>query len=90
MPANPFPFKGLPAGEVDRAKEEFGVNRIEDKSNAAFWQTLKDAVTEPLFLLLLACAAIYFILGELSEAWFMLGAIFVVSAISFYQDRRSR
>ncbi len=90
MPANPFPFKGLSAGEADRAREEYGINKIEDKSNAAFWQTLKGAVTEPMFLLLLACSAIYFILGDLSEAWFMLGAIIVVSAISFYQDRRSR
>lgn len=90
MAVNPFPFKGLSSGEVETARVKYGANKIEDKGNAAFWQLVKEAVTEPMFLLLLVCAAIYFILGQLSEAWFMLGAIIVVSAISFYQDRRSR
>src|SRR5690606_37018777 len=45
---------------------------------------------EPMFILLVAAAAIYFILGEYSDALFMSGAIILVSAISIYQDNRSR
>jgi Ca2+-transporting ATPase len=43
-----------------------------------------------MFLLLVAAATIYFILGNTNEALFMLGAIVLVSAISLYQDQRSR
>lgn len=63
---------------------------METKTVSPFWHSLKDAVTEPMFILLVAAATIYFILGEFSDAWFMLGAIILVSAISVYQDSRSR
>jgi Ca2+-transporting ATPase len=40
--------------------------------------------------LLIAVAIIYVIVGNYSEAIFMLGAIIAVSGISFYQDNRSK
>jgi Ca2+-transporting ATPase len=43
-----------------------------------------------MFILLVTAAVIYFILGEFSDAWFMSGAIILVSGISIYQDNRSR
>jgi Ca2+-transporting ATPase len=43
-----------------------------------------------MLLLLIAVAIIYFVMGQNSEAYFMLAAIVVVSGISFYQDNRSR
>ncbi len=87
---NPFPFKGLTKSEVQASRKKYGKNKIESKSISPFWHSLKDAVTEPMFILLVAAAAIYFILGEFSDAWFMTGAIILVSAISVYQDNRSR
>ncbi len=54
------------------------------------WPVLRDIVAEPMFLLLVATSLVYSILGELHEALFMAAAIVMVSAISFFQDRRSR
>ncbi|MEO9209574.1 MAG: HAD-IC family P-type ATPase, partial [Ginsengibacter sp.] len=88
--SNPFPFPGLTQSEVSASRKKYGKNKIELKSISPFWHSLKDAVTEPMFILLVAAAAIYFILGEFSDAWFMSGAIILVSAISVYQDNRSR
>ncbi|WP_276135211.1 cation-translocating P-type ATPase [Polluticoccus soli] len=90
MQDNPFPFSGLSNEQVAASAKAHGTNTIAKSRNNALWASLKDVATEPMFLLLLACATIYFVLGELSEAWFMLGAIIAVSAISFYQDNRSR
>ena len=87
---NPFPFTGLTQDEVNDSRKNFGSNKIETRSRSPFWHSLKDAVTEPMFILLVAAAVIYFILGEFSDAWFMSGAIILVSAISIYQDNRSR
>ncbi|MEO6844023.1 MAG: cation-translocating P-type ATPase [Ginsengibacter sp.] len=87
---NPFPFPGLTQSEVSASRKKYGKNKIESKSISPFWHSLKDAVTEPMFILLVVAAAIYFILGEFSDAWFMSGAIILVSAISVYQDNRSR
>ena len=90
MPANPFPFQGLSNAEVIAARAKHGRNAIDDKTGNAFWPAVKGAVLEPMFLLLLATSIIYFVLGERTEAYFMAGAIVLVSAISIYQDSRSR
>jgi P-type Ca2+ transporter type 2C len=90
MSANPFPFKGLNDAEVIAARTRHGRNTIDDKTGGAFWPAVKGAVLEPMFLLLLATSIIYFSLGERTEAYFMAGAIVLVSAISIYQDSRSR
>ena len=90
MSENPFPFDGLSDVEVGAARAAHGTNALEERERSGFWKALRTAVTEPMFLLLVAAATIYFILGELGEAFFMLGAILLISAISFYQDHRSR
>lgn len=51
---------------------------------------LKNVATEPMFLLLLAAAGIYFLLGEYNDGLIMVGAIIFVSAISLFQETRSR
>jgi Ca2+-transporting ATPase len=90
MPVNPYPFKGLSEAEVEASRQENGNNATQQSGNNAWWEALKDTVLEPMFLLLVACTIIYFLLHELSEGFFMLGAIVLVSAISFYQDSRSK
>jgi Ca2+-transporting ATPase len=90
MNTNPFPFSGLSGAEADASRKLHGRNVLSSKSVNPFWHALKDAVTEPMFILLVTAAVIYFILGEFSDAWFMSGAIILVSGISIYQDNRSR
>ena len=87
---NPFPFRGLSNTEAEASRKKYGSNKLSSKGINPFWHSLKDAVTEPMFILLVVAAVIYFILGEFSDAWFMSGAIILVSAISIYQDNRSR
>ncbi|MEZ4903904.1 MAG: cation-transporting P-type ATPase [Spirosomataceae bacterium] len=90
LPTNPYPFHGLSDTEVENSRTKNGANTSEDFANNAWWEALKDTVAEPMFILLVACTVIYFSLNELSEGFFMLGAILLVSAISFYQDSRSK
>ncbi len=87
---NPFPFTGLSDTEVLGSRTAHGSNAMEARERSGFWKALFTALTEPMFLLLVAAATIYFILGDTHEAFFMLGAIVLVSAISLYQDQRSR
>ncbi len=90
MATNPYPFEGLSDNEVIVSRQENGDNSLQKSTHNAWLGSLKDAVTEPMFLLLVACTVIYFSLGETSEGFFMLGAIVLVSTISFYQDSRSK
>src|SRR5450631_4335400 len=50
---------------------------------------LRLLVLEPMFLLLVACGAIYMALGNRQEAFMLLGFVLVVMGISFVQQGRT-
>jgi len=86
----PEHFIGLNDQEVIASRKQFGANEQNHKPKYQWWVALSDLLKEPMLLLLIAVSVIYFILGQNSEAWFMLSAVIAVSGISFYQDNRSR
>jgi len=86
----PENIKGLSDAEVKASREKFGDNEQVHKKKYEWWMALLELLKEPMLILLIAVAIIYFILGEYNEANFMLAAIIIVSGISFYQDNRSR
>lgn len=81
---------GLTAQQVVESRAANGTNEIKHTNSNAFLVSLKDVVTEPMFILLVLTASIYVISGKYTDALFMLAAIVLVSAISLYQDARSR
>lgn len=81
---------GLTDSEVIASRVKFGTNEQIQKPKYKWWLSLLDILKEPMLLLLIAVAIIYFILGQYGEAYFMLAALVVVSGISFFQDNRSR
>ncbi|MBK5270821.1 MAG: HAD-IC family P-type ATPase, partial [Bacteroidia bacterium] len=90
MPANNFNIKGLTAEQVSNARQQFGYNRLTYKKEHAFFDAVKSLVKEPMVILLLVASAIYFISGKTGDGIFLASAIVLVSAISLYQDSRSR
>ena len=87
LDASPAP--GLTDAAVARSRAEHGVNTLPDNARSGLWTTLKEMVTEPMFLLLLASCAVYSGLGQLGEALTLTVALGLVSAISIYQSIRS-
>ncbi|MCB0629241.1 MAG: cation-translocating P-type ATPase [Saprospiraceae bacterium] len=87
---NPFPLTGLSTDEVKLARIEHGSNHQPKKAVNPNWLILQEIVTEPMFLLLVTAAGVYFVLQESSEGFFMIGAILVISAISWYQSSRAQ
>ena len=91
MPYNiPPDLVGLTSEEIKQSRAIYGYNQPADLKKSAWYTMLLDILKEPMLLLLIAVSVIYLIVGEYSEAVFMLGAIIVVSGISFYQDTRSK
>ncbi len=86
----PEHLKGLAESEVEESAKKFGTNSMDSAHKNTALELLLDILKEPMLLLLIAVAAIYLIVGNYSEALFMLGAIIAVSGISFYQDNRSK
>lgn len=91
MPYNiPSELTGLTEEELQQSRDTHGYNQATDLKKGAWYTLLIDILKEPMLLLLIAVSVIYVIVGNYSEALFMLGAILVVSGISFYQDNRSK
>ena len=86
----PKQLSGLTEAELKTSREKFGFNQAENTIKSAWYTLLFDILKEPMLLLLIAVTIIYVIVGNYSEALFMLGAIIAVSGISFYQDNRSK
>ncbi|OJV47844.1 MAG: haloacid dehalogenase, partial [Chryseobacterium sp. 39-10] len=86
----PKQLSGLTEAELKTSREKFGFNQAENTIKSAWYTLLFDILKEPMLLLLISVTVIYVLVGNYSEALFMLGAIIAVSGISFYQDNRSK
>ena len=83
-------YKGLNEQEVEDSRRLHGSNLITEKAGNVFFETLWDVVTEPMFILLLITAGIYFFVGQVKEGGIMAVSLLLVAGISFYQERRSK
>lgn len=81
--------QGLGAAEASARLARDGPNELPATARRGAWGLLRDVVLEPMFLLLVACGAIYLALGDRHEALMLLGFVLVVVAITYVQKRRS-
>lgn len=73
-------FSGLSSEQVRQLQKQFGKNQLIPEKQSSFFRKAAGIISEPMFLLLLAAAIIYFILGEPRDGAIML--IFVIAIIS--------
>ncbi len=86
----PNNLKGLNDEQVQASIEQHGYNKMNAVKRTTWLNILFEILKEPMLILLFAISAIYLIVGDYGEAAFMFCAIVAVSAISFYQDNRSK
>jgi P-type Ca2+ transporter type 2C len=80
---------GLTDAEVQHRLERDGPNELPSTGKRRFWHILLEVVREPMFLMLIACGVLYLILGDLEEALMLLGFVFVIMAITLYQEQKT-
>ncbi len=91
MPYNiPEHLNGLSENEVTDSRKNYGYNRLESTDKNTWLDLILSIVKEPMLILLLTISIIYLIVGDYGEASFMFLAIIAVTAISLYQDNRSK
>lgn len=90
MSANNFNIEGLTKEQVILAREQFGQNTLNYKQENNFLDAIKNLAKEPMIILLFVAALIYFISGKTGDGIFLASAIVIVSAITLFQDTRSR
>lgn len=80
MTDNKYTMVGLSSTEAKRLQQQYGKNELTPQSRENLFRKVLHIICEPMFLLLLAAAIIYFILGEPRDGAIML--IFVIGIIS--------
>ncbi len=80
---------GLSEAEAKARLAKDGPNELPVSKQRNAFHLLVDVVSEPMFLLLVACGALYMLLGDIQEALMLLGFVFVVIGITFTQQRRT-
>ncbi len=73
------PRIGLTTEEAQKRQEQYGKNELKAEKKETFFHKILHVLKEPMFMLLLAAAVIYFILGEPRDGAIML--IFVIGVI---------
>ena len=86
----PEDLKGLTASEVAASRKKYGYNRLESVKKESWADLLLNILKEPMLILLICVSFIYVLTADYGEALFMFAAIVGVTAISFYQDNRSK
>ena len=80
---------GLTDAEVVQSRERYGANEIAPAHKPNILQKILHIFTEPMFLLLLITASIYFILGEAGDGVIMLVCVLFVAGIEFVQGQKT-
>lgn len=81
---------GLNDDQVLESRIKHGPNVQQLEQKLLILRLLGDIIKDPLLIILFGVSVIYLLLGDYTDAYFMLFAILVVFSISFFQDHRSQ
>lgn len=90
-PRRPAPGAlGLSAEEAAARLRADGPNLLPGSERQSFWRTAVGVVKEPMFLMLLAAGTGYLVLGDTAEATFLLASVFLIVALTLFQERKTQ
>jgi len=81
--------QGLSGESAQRRLLKEGYNELPQAKKRGFLRIAFEVVKEPMFILLIVCGSLYLVLGDLEEALMLLGFVFVIMGITFYQERKT-
>ncbi len=86
---DPGKILGLSSEEVGKKLISEGYNELPSSKSRNFLTIAIGVIKEPMFLLLVACGALYMFLGDLQEGIMLLSFVFVIMGIEFYQEKKT-
>lgn len=82
--------KGLSSLEVKERLEKYGANEFTKQEKGSIWDSVKEALTEPMMLILLVAAGISALVGEFHDAIGIVGAVAVGISIGIFTESKSQ
>lgn len=81
-------YQGLSSKEVLESRAKYGMNMMKKEKKESLFSKVLNVFKEPIFLLLLITASIYFILGEVGDGIIMLCFIFLLVELNFFKSKK--
>ena len=81
--------EGLTNEEAESRLRRYGYNELPGSSVRPVWRIGLEVISEPMFILLIACGALYIVIGDYREGLVLLSAFLVVMGITFFQYRKT-
>ena len=85
----PEEFSGLSEVEAAERLLSEGFNELPAAGQRGIFSLAFGVIREPMFLLLVACGAVYLVLGDIQEALMLLGFVFFVMGLTLYEERKT-
>jgi Ca2+-transporting ATPase len=82
-------YKGLTSEEAKDKLRKEGYNNLPSSKPKNFVSIALGVIKEPMFILLVACGTLYIIMGELRDGMMLLGFVFVIMGIEFFQEKKT-
>ena len=82
-------FRGLTSKQAEEKLKTEGYNLLPSSKPKNFLHIVGSILKEPMFILLVACGSLYMALGDIQEGLMLLGFVFVIMGIEFYQERKT-
>ncbi|MEA4827834.1 MAG: HAD-IC family P-type ATPase, partial [Clostridium sp.] len=82
--------KGLSAPEAKSRLEKYGANEFSKQEKGSIWDDIKDALTEPMMIILLVAALISGLIGEFQDAIGIVCAVAIGIAIGIITEGKSQ
>ena len=80
---------GLTTAEAKARLTTEGYNELPSARSKNIWKIAGEVIREPMFLLLISCAALYMVLGDYREGSIMLFTVCIIIFITFFQYQKT-
>ncbi len=80
---------GLSSAEAAAKLAAAGFNELNSSKPKPLGRILIELISEPMFILLIACGSLYILLGDVGEGIMLMSSVVIIIAITLFQQRRT-
>ena len=80
---------GLSDYEAKERLQKYGFNELETEKKHTFLGVIKEVMTEPMFIFLLVCGIVYFLIGDINEGLMILASVIFMIGLTIYQQNKT-
>ena len=84
-----YKYLGLSQAEAEARLKKDGYNELPTSKPRNLFKIIWGVLSEPMFILLVSCAVLYLLLGNLEDALVLVGSVILVMAIDIIQERKT-